>query len=77
MEKLFIQAQEFYERSTGDPHEIVIWFMWIGRKCYEVRVDDEFYASAESRAHAWDRVVDVIRSNNWSPVPHREYRSKV
>ena len=36
------------------------------RETYVVRVDDEFYASSETRAAAFDEIADVIKANHWS-----------
>ena len=66
-----IQTQTFYERHTGEKHEVTIDFGWINPVSnghYEVRVDDEFYATAEHKAQAFDEVVDIIRTNNWTPI---------
>ena len=66
-----IQTQSFYEKYTGIKHEISINFGWIspvsnGR--YEVCVDDEFYSTAEHKAQAFEEVIDIIKTNNWTPI---------
>ena len=65
---MMIHSQNFYERHTGDRHEVQITFECNGRKVYEVRVDGEFYSTAESKVQAFDEVVDIIRYFNWSPL---------
>ena len=66
---IYVYSQKFYERHTGQPHEIMITFDYRNKtRCYDVRVDDEFYATAECKAMAYDEVVDIIRTNNWSPL---------
>ena len=63
---ILIQAQNFYERYTGLKHSIAILFT--RRRCYEVRVDDEFYSTAETRGQAFDEVADILSITNWSPI---------
>lgn len=66
-----VQTQTFFERHTGARHEVSINFGGInpasnGR--YEVRVDDQFYSTADHKAAAFEEVVDIIKHNNWTPV---------
>ena len=63
---LFVQAQKFYERFTGQRHEVAVWFH--NRRVYEIRVDGEFYATAENKAQVFDEVVDIISLNNWTSI---------
>lgn len=65
---MFAYGQNFYERITGIKHRIEVQFHYNNRRVYEVRVDDEFYSTAETRAQAYDEVADIIRSNNWSGI---------
>lgn len=64
MAKLFISEQTFYERITGIPHKITLWFDWRGRKCYDIHYDGEFYATAEHKCGAYDEMVDIVKTNN-------------
>lgn len=67
--QMLVHNQTFYERHTGQPHKIMVTFDHRnGSKCYDVRVDNEFYATAEHRSGAFDEVVDIIKANNWSPL---------
>ena len=63
---LLVQAQNFYERGTGEKHEVTVLFA--DRRVYEVRIDDEFYATAESRGQAFDEVVDLIKAHNLTSI---------
>lgn len=66
-----IRTQNFYEKYTGEKHEVAINFRWfnsVSNGRYEVRVDGEFYSTAEHQAQAFDEVVDIIKINNWSPI---------
>ena len=68
---IHVQTQNFYERHTGDKHEVTVLFGWISPVShghYQVRVDGEFYSDHDSKLHAFDEVVDIIKTNNWSPV---------
>lgn len=68
---IHIQTQKFFERHTGDEHEVTIMFGGINPVCrgyYEVRVDGEFYSNHDSKLQAFDEVVDIIKINNWTPV---------
>lgn len=64
--KIFIQKQMFFERHTGDGHEVVIYFA--ARRVYEVYVDGVFYATAEHLLAAHNEIIDVIMQNNWAPI---------
>ena len=64
---MLIHRQPFWEKS-GEKHIITITFE--GRRMYEVRVDEEFYATAEHRLQAFDEVADIARANNWNPLSH-------
>ena len=61
-----VYRQTFYERHTGVPHKITTDFM--ARRVYEVRVDGEFYATAENRVQAYDEVVDILKTERWTPI---------
>lgn len=66
-----IQTQNFYERHTGDRHEVTVVFGHTSPVCrgrYDVRVDGEFYSDHDSKAQAFDEIVDIIKANNWSPI---------
>ena len=68
---LNVMTQNFYEKFTGEKHEVVInlvgYINPLGSEHhYEVRVDDEFYSTAESRAEAYEEVEDIVKTNNWS-----------
>lgn len=61
-----VYRQTFYERHTGDPHKITTDF--VSRRVYEVRVDGEFYVTAETRWQAMDEVVHILKCEGWTPV---------
>lgn len=66
-----IQTQRFYERNTGDSHEITITFGHISPACggkYEVTVDGKFYSDHGTKTKAYDEIVDLIRAQNWTPI---------
>lgn len=63
---MLIHRQHFYERMTGIEHLITITFET--RRVYEVRVDGEFFSTAENKFRAFAEVADILRSTNWSPV---------
>ena len=68
---IHIQTQRFYERHTGDAHEVTITFGGISpvsRGYYKVSVDGEFYSNHDSKRQAYDEVVDIIKTNRWSPI---------
>ena len=68
---IHIQTQKFFERYTGDEHNVVIMFGGInsaGRRYYQVIVDDEFYSNHDSKAQAFDEVVDIIKANGWTSI---------
>lgn len=65
---MFISGQDFYERMSGEKHRVVVLFEWRGGRCYDVWVDDEFYATAEHKSGAYEEIVDIIRTFNWSPL---------
>ena len=68
---IHIQTQSFYERYTGDRHEVSIMFGHISpasRGRYEVRVDGEFYSDHDSKLRAFDEVADIVKAENWSAV---------
>lgn len=64
---MMIHRQFFYEKYTGQEHEVLIVMPYL-RRCYEVRVDNEFYSDHDSKIQAFDEVVDIIKANNWSPL---------
>ena len=68
---MLIQRQNFWEKTTGIKHTTEIVFDYrSNRKCYDILVDGEFYATAEMRCAAYDELVNVLRQNpTWSPVP--------
>lgn len=61
-----VYRQSFYEKITGERHEITTNF--VSRRVYEVRVDGDFYATAESRCQAFDEVSDILKTTGWSPL---------
>lgn len=65
---MFVYGQNFYERYDGEAHRVEILFHYTDRRCYTVEVDGEFYSTAENRAEAYDEVVDIIKTMNWSPI---------
>lgn len=68
---IHIQTQKFYERYTGEEHEVTILFGHISPVCrgrYEVRLDGEFYTDHDSKAQAFDEIVDILKTTNWSPL---------
>lgn len=68
---IHIQTQSFYERHTGEKHEISVLFgniSPVSRGRYEVRVDGKFYSDHDSKLKAFDEVVDIINAEKWSAV---------
>lgn len=65
---IHIQTQDFYERHTGDRHEITVMFEYTNRKRYEVRVDGEFYSDHDSKAEVFEELIDIIKTNNWAAI---------
>ena len=68
---IHIQTQSFYEKHTGDKHEVTIMFGHISpvsRGRYEVQVDGGFYSDHDSKRQAFDEIVDIIKVNNWTPL---------
>ena len=67
---MLIHRQNFWEKYTGIKHTTEIAFDYrANRKCYDVLIDGEFYATAEHRCGAFDELVDVLRQNpGWSPL---------
>ena len=63
---ILILTQRFYERFTGEAHEVAVLFR--EHSIYEVRVDGEFYATAENKVQAFDEVADIARLNNWTAI---------
>ena len=66
-----VQTQHFYERHTGDKHDVTILFGWNSaarRGHYTVKVDGEFYSDHESKLSAFYEVVDIIKANNWTSI---------
>lgn len=59
--------QRFWQRNTGS--EFVVSMMRKGPANYDVKVDDQFYSNHESRAAAYDEIVDIIKAFNLSPIP--------
>ena len=58
--------QTFYERYTGEKHTVLARR---NRLCeWEVRVDGEFYATAENGVQAEEEIVDILRHENWTPI---------
>lgn len=64
--KLHIHTYTFYGRTDSMKHEITINFC--ARRVYEVLVDGEFYATAESKFQAHEEAADILKHENWSPV---------
>ena len=58
--------QSIYERFTGIKH--IVQILFTGRRCYEVRFDDEFYATAENMARALDEVVDILAEPGYTTI---------
>lgn len=68
---VLVHTQKFYEKYTGEKHEIAVTFGWISpvsRGTYRVTVDDEFYSNHDSRGQAFDEVADIIKVNNWTSI---------
>lgn len=71
MIKVHVQTQNFYDRQTGDKHEVSIFFVYdnvVSRKSHDVTVDGKKYASAEFKGQAFDEVVNILKETGWSPV---------
>ena len=60
-----ISTQRFYEKHTGDPHEVTVKF-----RCrrYEIHVDGLFYSIHDKKADVYDEIVDIIKIYNWTPI---------
>ncbi|MBQ6679510.1 MAG: hypothetical protein IJM76_05750 [Lachnospiraceae bacterium] len=66
-----VQTQRFYEKYTGAPHEVTVTFghvSIVSHGWYDVRVDGEFWSNHDSKAQAFEEVVDIIKTNGWSPI---------
>ena len=66
-----VHTQDFYERSTGKKHEVVINFGCINPLSnghYEVKVDDQHHSDHKWKQKAFGAVVEIIRTNDWTPV---------
>lgn len=61
-------TQIFYNKKTGERHEVSIGYKWNGYGEYEVNVDGNSYAKAKFKTLAFDIVGNVIRDNDWSPI---------
>ena len=40
----------------------------MSRGRYDVRVDGDFYSDHDSKAQAFDEIVDIIKTYNWTPI---------
>ena len=58
--------QTFYERYTGEKHTVSAGRKRLGE--WEVRVDGEFYSTAENRVQVEEEIVDILRHENWIPI---------
>lgn len=68
---IHIQTQSFWEKHTGERHEVTIMFGHINLLSsgkYDVRVDGEFYSDHDSRAQALEEISGIVKLNNWSPI---------
>lgn len=66
---MLVYSQHFYERYLGARHTLAIVFDYsAGRKCYDIMIDNEFYANTESKCKAYDEIADIIRWFNWTPI---------
>lgn len=63
---MLIKTYHLYERYTGVHHTIDITFE--ARRCYEVRFDGGFYATAENMNQAMDEAVDIVINNNLTNI---------
>ena len=66
-----IHHQMFYEKSTGNQHEVAINFGWINPMSngeYKIFVDGEVKGSAKSKVKAFDKLVELIKENDWSGI---------
>lgn len=65
---MLVHDQNFYDRHTGKRHNISITFEYVARRLYIVWVDEEFHSYNETEGEAFDKVADILKSANWSPV---------
>lgn len=73
---MLILKQRFYEKFTGDPHDILVTKKAEEvhddnvkcRRYYVVSVDGEFFSTSESRLQAFDEVADLIKHENWASI---------
>lgn len=65
---ILVHSQKFFERYTGEEHDISITFEYIGYKSYKVTVDGDFYSNHDSQGQAFDEVEDILKYTNWSPL---------
>lgn len=66
---MLVHRQNFYDRHTGKEHMVMVLFDCVGsKKRYDVIVDDNRLSSVGTKYQAFDKIVDVIRFHNWSPV---------
>ena len=69
--KMLVHDQKFYERFTGVPHRVEVLFDYrSGRKCYDIYVDTEFWATAESKGEAYDEIEDILKVYHLSPIKY-------
>ena len=63
-------SKKAYERGTGVRHSFDIYRVYEPHTAaaYIVKLDGEFYTTAESRANAIAEVEDVIKHHGWSHI---------
>ena len=70
---IHIQTQKFYEKQTGNAHEVTILFGGISpvsNGMYEVDIDGEWDSYHKRKHGAFNRITYLIKENDWSPVNH-------
>lgn len=65
---MLVHDQNFYERHTGKKHNVSITFEYVARRLYVVWVDEELYGYSETEGNAFDKVAEILKTTNWSPV---------
>lgn len=61
--------QDFYERTTGDRHQVEIMFSFPGERRYTLTIDGDEIGAYPTEWRALDRVAEILRETGWSPTP--------